>query len=481
MTAPLRLLAVLSLCLTLNAGAQEADPALSPTAQGSEISARMQEDVSKLLEELLGRGRARAFVTVEGEIVLKSKSESGSPPEENLTLPGYSAVNILEKTGEYLKQQRAESQRTSEFRVKRLAVSLVFDRAVPDARVNAIKLMIAEVLRVSEQRGDTIITAKAEMLPWWKSALEAPEIRPVLVASAFGALALGVLLIFGYILASKLLSGFVDHARINGPAAAAAGPAGGALGGPGESEGGEVGEFGEIIDVESKAASGGAMLTAGSAFDFIEKLPPSDSAELIADLPDEDAAIIIANLADRRPHISSKVLLALPPAKRQSVSAFLLGLKQAEPERVYEIENDLRLKLEKSLKGAEKLGRLLSLVDEGARSEIMDNLNRADPKASEELRSRMVTFDDLCRLEEKNLKPLVVSLPYADWATALAGAGEVATGNVTRLLPEDVRLVVKDLMMARPEDERVIGARAKIISAAMDLNAKGRIVLKGGA
>lgn len=481
MTAPLRLLAVLSLCLSLNARAQEADPALSPTAQGSEISARMQEDVSKLLEELLGRGRARAFVTVEGEIVLKSKSESGSPPEENLTLPGYSAVNILEKTGEYLKQQRAESQRTSEFRVKKLAVSLVFDRAVPDARVNAIKLMIAEVLRVSEQRGDTIITAKAEMLPWWKSALEAPEIRPVLVASAFGALALGVLLIFGYILASKLLSGFVDYARINGPAASSAGPAGGALGGPAESAGGEVGEFGEIIDVESKAASGGAMLTAGSAFDFIEKLPPSDSAELIADLPDEDAAIIIANLADRRPHISSKVLLALPPAKRQSVSAFLLGLKQAEPERVYEIENDLRLKLEKSLKGAEKLGRLLSLVDEGARSEIMDNLNRADPKASEELRSKMVTFDDLCRLDEKNLKPLVVSLPYADWATALAGAGEVATGNVTRLLPEDVRLVVKDLMMTRPEDERVIGARAKIISAAMDLNAKGRIVLKGAA
>ncbi|PKM97866.1 MAG: hypothetical protein CVU79_06090 [Elusimicrobia bacterium HGW-Elusimicrobia-3] len=481
MTAILRLSAVLSLCLALNAGAQEADPALSPTAQGSEISARMQDDVSRLLEQLLGRGRARAFVTVEGEMVLKSKSESGSPPEENLTLPGYSAVNILEKTGEYLKQQRAESQRTSEFRVKKLAVSLVFDRGVPDTRVNAIKLMIAEVLRVSEQRGDTIITAKAEMLPWWKSALEAPEIRPVLVASAFGALALGVLLIFGYILASKLLSGFVDYARINGPAAAAAGPAGGALGGPGESGGGEVGEFGEIIDVESKAASGGAMLTAGSAFDFIEKLPPSDSAELIADLPDEDAAIIIANMADRRPHISSKVLLALPPAKRQSVSAFLLGLKQAEPERVYEIENDLRLKLEKSLKGAEKLGRLLSLVDEGARSEIMDNLNRADPKASEELRSKMVTFDDLCRLDEKNLKPLVVSMPYADWATALAGAGEVATGNVTRLLPEDVRLVVKDLMMTRPEDERVIGARAKIISTAMDLNAKGRIVLKGAA
>jgi hypothetical protein len=479
MTTLSRLLTALLLCVSLNARAEE--PAASPSAQASEISARIQQDVSKLLEELVGRGRARSFVAVEGEIVLKSKSESGTPAEETLTLPGYASVNILEKTGEYLKQQREESQRTSEFRVKKLSVSLVFDRTVPDARVNAIKLMLGEVLRLNEARGDSIITAKSEMLPWWKSALEAPEIRPVLVTAAFGALALGVLLLFGYILASRLLTGFVDYARINAQAAAL--PGGGGQGGTGgyTGEPGEEGDLGEIIDVESRAASGGAMLTAGSAFEFIEKLPPAEAAELLTDLPDEDAAIIIANLADRRPHISSKILLALPPAKKQSVSAHLLGLKQAEPERVYEIENDLRLKLEKSLKGAEKLGRLLSLVDEGARSEIMDNLARANPKGSEELRRKMVTFDDLCRLDDKNLRPLVVSLPYADWAAALAGAGETAVGNVTRLLPEDVRLVVKDMLTTRPDEEKVITARAKIISAALALNAKGRIIIREAA
>lgn len=481
MTTISRLLTALLLCAAVNARAEE-PAAASPSAQASEISVRIQQDVSKLLEELVGRGRARSFVTVEGEIVFKSKSESGAPPEETLTLPGYSAVNILEKTGEYLKQQREESQRTSEFRVKKLSVSLVFDRTVPDSRVNAIKLMLGEVLRINEARGDTIITAKSEMMPWWKNALESPEIRPVLIASAFGALALAVLLLLGYILASKLLSGFVDYARINaqGPALSGGGGAGGSGGGF-TGEPGEEGELDEVIDVEARAASGGAMLTAGSAFEFMEKLPPSESAELIAELPDEDAAIIIANLADRKPHISSKVLLALPPAKKQSVSAMLLGLKQAEPERVYEIENDLRLKLEKSLKGAEKLGRLLSLVDEGARSEIMDNLTRANPKGSEELRRKMVTFDDLCRLDDKNLRPLVVSMPYADWAAALAGAGETASGNVLRLLPEDVRLVVKDMLASKPEEEKVITARAKIISAAIDLNAKGRIVIREAA
>ncbi len=469
----------LSLALTCAASAQTAPeaPAASPSAQATELSARMQEDVSRLLEQLVGRGRARSFIAVEGEIVLKSKSESGPTAEESLTMPGYAAVNILEKTGEYLKQQREESQRTTEFKVKKLNVSLVFDRTVPEARVNAIKLIIAEMLRLSEQRGDSISTARTEMMPWWKNALEAPEIRPVLIASAFGALALAALLVLGYILASKLMTGFVDYARVNAQASAPLTAGGSGFGGPGGE--GETGEMGEIIDVEARAAAGG-LLEAGSAFEFMEKLPPSEAAELLSDMPEEDAAIIIANLSDRKPHISSKILLSFSPAKRQSVSAGMLNLKQAEPEKVYEIENDLRMKLEKSLKGADKLGRLLSLVDEAARTEILENLARANPKGSEELRRKMVTFDDICRLDEKNLRPLVVSTPYAEWAAALTGAGETAVGNVTRLLPEDVRMIVKDMMLARPEEEKIIGARARIISNAVDLNAKGRIIIKEG-
>ena len=332
MKALARSIVILLLAAPLAAAPASEDPTPSPGAQAAEISSRMQQDVSRLLEELVGRGRARSFVTAEGEMVYQSKSESGPPPEEAQTLPGYASVNILEKTGEYIKQQREESQHTAEFKVKKLSVSLVFDRSVPDERVNAIKLMIAEVLRVSEARGDSIITAKTDMMPWWKSALQSPEIRPVLVAAAFGALALAVLLAFGYILASKLLTGFVDYARMNAPSALPGGAGGpGAPAGPG-GEAGELGlegELGEIIDVEAKAAGGGGMLTAGSAFEFMEKLPPSESADLLADLSDEDAAIIIANLADRKPHVSSKILLALPPAKKQSVSAQLLALKQA--------------------------------------------------------------------------------------------------------------------------------------------------------
>lgn len=459
--------------LALGAGApcaaQQPDAA-SPGTQAAELSARVQDDVTSLLAQLVGEGRARAFVAVEGELALKSKTDSESPEDERLSLPGYSTLNILEKTGQYLKQQNQQTQRTTEFRVKKMSVSLVFDRSIPEARVNAIKIIVSDLLRLAEARGDSITATRTEMLPWWKSALSSAGDRRILLAAAAAAFILFALLVLGYLLAARLLAQLSDRARASAP-----GTPGGSA--PRTAEGTISDEDGNVVDIEAAPGPSGALLTTGSGFDFLEQLPAAAAAELLAETPEEDAAIVIANLSDRKPHVSSKILLALTPAKRQAVTAGMLELRQAEPERVFEIENELRLKMEKTLKGAEKLGHLLSLVGEAQRTEIMDGLTRTNPKASAELRRNMVTFDSLCGLDEKNLRPLVLAIPYADWAAALWGVPEAAAGSIIRLLPEDVRLIVKEMLSTRPEDDKLLGARARIISSALDLGGKGRIEL----
>ena len=462
------LLFSLILSAALDCAAQE-QREIPDGAQSAEISARVQEDVTRLLSELVGDGRARAFVSVEGELELKSKTDSTFPEEGNLSLPGYASLNILEKTGLYLKEQKQETQRTTEFRINKMTVSLIFDSSIPEARVNAIRLMISGLLRLSEARGDSITSARADMLPWWRSALYSAGGGRILLAAGAAAFIFAALLIIAYLLAARLLAVLADRARFSAPVGPAAGP------GPRQSREEETGEGGDILDLEARPASGCVMVGNGSSFDLLDTLPPGSAAELLGEVPEEDAAIIIANLADRKPHLSSKILLAFTPGKRQAIAAGMLNLREVEPERIFEIEDELRLKLEKTLKGADKLGRLLSLVNEAERSEIMDGLSRADPKGSEEMRRRMITFDSVCALDEKNLRPLLAAVPYADWGTALWGASEAVSGNILRLLPEHARLIVKEMAATRPEDEKVLGARAKIISTAMDLAAKGRI------
>jgi hypothetical protein len=468
----------LSACLAAPAAAQEAS---SPAAgaEAAEISARMQDDLSRLLEQLVGKDKSRAFVTVDGEAVLKTQKESGTPPESVITLPGYASVNVLEKTGEYIKQQKEETQHTTEFRIKKISVSIVFDRSVPDVQANAVKLLTSDILRLSELRGDSIIIARADMLPWWKTLLNSTDNRRFLLMSALTALVLLLVVLAAYLLGGKLVSDFFDYARVNAMASQPLPSGGGMAAGQGGAEG-PGGEFSEIIDVEASAAGGG-LLTAQSAFDFMEKLPPEETAELLSGETEGDAAVVIANMSDKKPHISSKILLALEPTRRQAVTAAMLALKEVEPERVMEIENNLRLRMEKSLKGAEKLGRLLSLVDVGERDEIMDNLARVDAAGAGKLKNALITFDDICRLDDKNLRPVVISMPYRDWASALQGAPENAVTNVIKLFPNDIRLIIKDMLLTPQEKEIVINSRAKIISAAADLGRKGKIDLKAGS
>lgn len=468
------MLLTLSACFAAPAAAQEAP---APGAEAAEISARMQEDISRLLEQLVGKDKSRAFVAVDGEAVLKTRKESGTPPEAVVVLPGYASVNVLEKTGEYIKQQKEETQHTTEFHIKKISVSVVFDRSVPEAQANAVKLLVADILRLSEPRGDSIIIARADMLPWWKTLLNSADSRRFLLAAGLTAIVLLLAVFAAYLLGGKLVSDFFDYARVN---AITGQPltAGGGAGGGGGAEGPE-GEFSDIIDVEASAAGGG-LLTAQSAFDFMDKLPPEETAELLSEEAVEDAAVVIANLSDHKPHISSKILMAFEPSRRQAVTAAMLALRQVEPEKVMEIENNLRLRMEKSLKGAEKLGRLLSLVDAGERDEIMDNLSRVDAAGAGKLRDALVTFDDICGLDDKNLRPVVIALPYREWAYALQGATEAAVSNVIRLFPEDIRLIMKDLLVTSREKELVINSRAKVISAAMELAKKGKVDLKAG-
>ncbi|MCX5785383.1 MAG: hypothetical protein NTX59_06815 [Elusimicrobia bacterium] len=450
------------------------EPLNTSPLREAEISSRLQADVGNLLEQLVGKGKTRVFVNAEGEILLKAKSESATPQqEESLPLPGYAGSSLLEKTSQYIKQQREEGERSSEFRLKKLSVSLIFDRSVPDNRINAAKLLISDTLRLNEQRGDSIITAKADMIPWWNDLLYSPENRKILLAALAGALGLVILALFAYALVSKLLNNFIDYAKLNAGVSRGEGPAAGPQASGG---GGETGEVGEVIDVETGAAPGG-MIEAGQAFDFLEKLPQTLAAEFVGELPQEDAAIIIANLADKQPHLSSRLLLALPPEKKQAVTDQLISLKQAEPERIYEIENELRMKMEKSLKGTEKLSRMLSLVNETERNEIIEQLARSNPEKSREITKSLFTFEDICHLEEKNLRPVVVARPYADWACALAGIPPASAANVTKLMSEDVRLIVKDLLSGPQELEKTINARAKIIAAALELERKGRTTL----
>ena len=482
MSKPMRKITtlILLLCFTM---LPVSFAAASSTPQEIEIATRMKEDISALLDKLVGIGKSKVFINIEGEMVSKSKSESGTPEEDIVSLPGYSSVNILEKTNDFIKKQKGEAQHTSEFKITKITTSIVLDKTIEQTKANTIKLLVSDIMRLDAKRGDSITMKKADMLPWWKSFMDSHDNRKIILIAAIATLILAIIAIIAYGLASNLFRTIIDYARISAlNSRSDMGPIGG---GPamqqmpeiGGAQGDIDGEFPEIMDAEGLPISG--LIESESAFGFMEKLPTKELSEILMDEPPEDIAVIIANLTDQKPHISSKLLLSFPNNIRQEITKEIINLKEAEPERLMEIENTIRMKIEKSLKGSDKLSTLLSIIDADERSAIIDNLPNVDPKDIDRIKDSLVTFDDICALDVKNLKPLTLALPYKDWATGLQGIPSSALRHVINVYPDDLRAIVKDLLIKEVEREQVIAARAKIISTAIEMDSKGKISLKG--
>ncbi|MCK5582688.1 MAG: hypothetical protein KAI33_02800, partial [Elusimicrobiales bacterium] len=171
MSKPMRKITtlILLLCFTM---LPVSFAAASSTPQEIEIAARMKEDISALLDKLVGIGKSKVFINIEGEMVSKSKSESGTPEEDIVSLPGYSSVNILEKTNDFIKKQKGEAQHTSEFKITKITTSIVLDKTIEQTKANTIKLLVSDIMRLDAKRGDSITMKKADMLPWWKSFMD---------------------------------------------------------------------------------------------------------------------------------------------------------------------------------------------------------------------------------------------------------------------------------------------------------------------
>ncbi|MBU2530266.1 MAG: hypothetical protein KKD35_04415, partial [Elusimicrobia bacterium] len=220
---------ILLLCLT---ALPASFAAVSSTPQEAEISARMKEDISMLLDKLVGVGKSKVFINIEGEMVSKSKSESGTPEEDIVSLPGYSSVNILEKTNDFIKKQKGEAEQTSEFKITKITTSLVLDNTIIQTKANTIKLLVSDIMRLDAKRGDSITLLRADMLPWWKSFMDSQDNRKIILIAAIATLILAIIAIIAYGLASNLFRTIIDYARISAMNSRGdMGPIGGGAGG----------------------------------------------------------------------------------------------------------------------------------------------------------------------------------------------------------------------------------------------------------
>lgn len=232
-----------------------------------------------------------------------------------------------------------------------------------------------------------------------------------------------------------------------------------------------------------------ASTMAGKSFEFLDTVAPAQLLALLdGELP-ETIALVLAHL---RPEQASQVVAGLGPAQATDVAHALATMGSATPEAVRVVAESLRARTGTALTvgqrqveimgGVQPLVDIINRADVATERTVLDGLTERDPELAEEVRSKMLTFADIVKLERKDIQLILRGVDAGLLARAMKGASQpvldAINGNVSDRNREILTSEIASLGPVRASE--VEEARAEIVRSIRELEATGAITMRRG-
>jgi|HubBroStandDraft_5_1064220.scaffolds.fasta_scaffold01481_10 flagellar motor switch protein FliG len=218
--------------------------------------------------------------------------------------------------------------------------------------------------------------------------------------------------------------------------------------------------------------------------DSLSKADPNKLARFLVGEHSQTKALILGHLDSKQ---ASALLMKLEPEVRADCVRRLANLGQFSPEVAAKVSSVLNRRLRsvgsqtrradsRSRDAAEMMNRL----DPGAAREILDNIEREEPKLAISIRDLMFTFDDLLEVPEQELRELMSAIDKKTLMIALKGANEELRSHFYRTMSSRaVEMMKEDSDVMGPvRNKDVSKAQSEIVAIARKLESEGKIALK---
>jgi flagellar motor switch protein FliG len=224
---------------------------------------------------------------------------------------------------------------------------------------------------------------------------------------------------------------------------------------------------------------------ASASFDFLSAASPAQLATLLdGELP-QTVALVLAHLPAER---AATVLAALPDPARTDVAQAIATMGTATQESIAVISDALRARTgvfatretPEALGGVEPLVEIINSSDATIEKALLASIEARDSSLAEDIRSRMFTFADIVKLEDRDAQRVLRGIDIRALALALKGAqtaiADVIRNNVSernREALDDETRALGPVRMSQVEE-----ARAEIVRTIRALEASGEITVR---
>jgi flagellar motor switch protein FliG len=225
---------------------------------------------------------------------------------------------------------------------------------------------------------------------------------------------------------------------------------------------------------------------AGRAFEFLDDAEPSQIAALLdVELP-QTIALVLTHLKTKK---SSAVMTMLADSVRVDVAQAIAVMGQATPEAVSIAADALRARTASTSGASERtdvaggiqpLVEIINHADAATERALMDSLEARDPELAEEIRSRMLTFADLVKIDRRDVQQILRGIDVSVLALAMKRASpevvDVIRSNVSERNREVLEAATEHLGPVRTS--QIDEARASIVRQIREMEAQGLIEVR---
>jgi flagellar motor switch protein FliG len=231
-----------------------------------------------------------------------------------------------------------------------------------------------------------------------------------------------------------------------------------------------------------------ARLTRARELKPVEALQRADPQKLARFLESEHPqtiALVLGQLNDRQ---ASALLMSLPAELRAESVKRLANLRKFSPEVADKVSILLSQRLKsvgeqgkRTYSGFQSVADIMNCIDTSIAQEILENIENEEPQLAISIRDLMFTFEDFLQVGEAHIRELTGMVEKRALALALKGTDENLKNHFFRTMSSRaVDMLKEDMDLLGPVRSRdVQKAQSEIVATARQLEAEGKIILKG--
>jgi flagellar motor switch protein FliG len=222
----------------------------------------------------------------------------------------------------------------------------------------------------------------------------------------------------------------------------------------------------------------------------LESLQKSDPQQLAKFLEPEHPQTIALILAHLNAKQASELLMRLPKTLRGEAVKRLAQLRQFSPEMAQRVSVVLHKRLEslgeqsrRTYAGSRGVADLLNRLEPNSSKNILETIEKEDPKLALSIRNLMFTFEDFLGVPDVGIRELLSQVDKKTLALALRGASEELKLYIFKSMSSRAVEMLKEDMevLGAVKSRDVIRAQQELVAVARRLETEGKLTLTSEA